>query len=193
MTPETVRRYLRAHAAWPVEPARARWSPSRTSGSSTPEPRPGEPAAGRRRARLLRRRLRRAHRRSGIWLGEADATARFETGLRRPGRPATDPPPRPAGAVGHRRPHLVGWTLAGLIWGVFWPLIAGTFEPGRRRPHDLRHHDRSAASAATVLVFFAVERRGGRRCPRTSSRRRRSPGPWRPAAAGPRAPAGDAR
>jgi hypothetical protein len=24
---------------------------------------------------------------------------------------------------------IVGWTLAGLIWGVAWPLLAGVFSP----------------------------------------------------------------
>jgi adenylate cyclase len=51
---------------------------------------------------------------------------------------------------------LVGWTMAGLIWGVFWPLATGTFEPA----HALRMVfgiSIVAGLAATVFVFFAVE------------------------------------
>ena len=59
---------------------------------------------------------------------------------------------------------LVGWTLAGLIWGVFWPLITGTFEPA----HALRMVfgiNIVAGFAATVFVFFAVEHQWRRRLP----------------------------
>jgi adenylate cyclase len=59
---------------------------------------------------------------------------------------------------------VVGWTLAGLIWGVFWPLFTGTFEPA----HALRMVfgiNIVAGSAATVFVFFAVEHQWRRQLP----------------------------
>ena len=59
---------------------------------------------------------------------------------------------------------LVGWTLAGLIWGVFWPLFTGTFEPA----HALRMAfgiNIVAGFAATVFVFFAVEHQWRRQLP----------------------------
>jgi len=59
---------------------------------------------------------------------------------------------------------LVGWTLAGLIWGVLYPIVTGTFEPA----HAFRMVfgiNVVAGTAATVFVFFAVEHRWRTRLP----------------------------
>jgi hypothetical protein len=50
-------------------------------------------------------------------------------------------PPGPAGDAVRRRAlqfpwaiaafNLLGWTLAGLIWGLLWPLLAGIYEPAQ--------------------------------------------------------------
>src|SRR4030095_3984584 len=72
--------------------------------------------------------------------------------------------PAPPGPRGHASLTLVGWTLAGLIWGVFWPLFTGTFEPA----HALRMAfgiNIVAGFAATVFVFFVVEHQWRRYLP----------------------------
>jgi len=59
---------------------------------------------------------------------------------------------------------LLGWTMAGLIWGVFYPLLTGTFEPA----HALRMVfgiNVVAGVAATVFVYFAVEHQWRKRLP----------------------------
>ena len=59
---------------------------------------------------------------------------------------------------------LIGWTMAGLIWGVFYPLVTGIFEPS----HALRMVfgiNIVAGTAATVFVFFAVESQWRKRLP----------------------------
>ena len=33
--------------------------------------------------------------------------------------------------------NLAGWTLAGLIWGVLWPVLTGTFEPAQALRKDI--------------------------------------------------------
>ncbi len=60
--------------------------------------------------------------------------------------------------------HLVGWTLAGLIWGVMWPMIAGVFRPG---PAARSFFGISviAGFAATAFMFFAAERQWRRQLP----------------------------
>jgi adenylate cyclase len=59
---------------------------------------------------------------------------------------------------------LLGWVLAGLIWGVLWFVMIGTFEP--------QHSARMifgltfvAGSAATAYVFFATEQQWRRQLP----------------------------
>src|SRR5262245_7469380 len=54
--------------------------------------------------------------------------------------------------------------MAGLIWGVFYPLVTGTFEPA----HALRMVfgiNIVSGVAATVFVFFAVESQWRKRLP----------------------------
>jgi adenylate cyclase len=87
---------------------------------------------------------------------------------------AGPPPPGPSGDGIRRRAVLVpwvtagltllGWLLAGLIWGVMVHLVSGTFE--------LAHSVRMffgitiiAGLAATACTFFAVEQRWRRRLP----------------------------
>src|SRR5262245_43498138 len=88
---------------------------------------------------------------------------------------ASEPPPSIPIAVPIRRRALqvpwaiagltlIGWTMAGLIWGVFYPLVTGTFEPA----HALRMVfgiNVVAGTAATVFVFFAVESQWRKRLP----------------------------
>ena len=59
---------------------------------------------------------------------------------------------------------LLGWTLAGLIWGVVWPLLAGVFSPY----HSLRQlfgNTVIAGGVTTAFVFFASEHHWRRRLP----------------------------
>ena len=59
---------------------------------------------------------------------------------------------------------LLGWVLAGLIWGVLWFVMIGTFEP----QHSVRMIfgiTFVAGSAATAYVFFATEHQWRRRLP----------------------------
>jgi adenylate cyclase len=58
----------------------------------------------------------------------------------------------------------LGWTLAGLIWGVVWPLLAGAFSPY----HSLRVLFGTtviAGGVTTAFVFFASEHQWRRRLP----------------------------
>src|SRR5262247_2959195 len=84
------------------------------------------------------------------------------------------PPPAPLAPTVRRRAlqvpwafaglTLLGWTMAGLIWGVFYPLVTGIFEPA----HALRMVfgiNVVAGTAATVFVFFAVESQWRKRLP----------------------------
>jgi adenylate cyclase len=60
--------------------------------------------------------------------------------------------------------HLVSWTLAGLIWGVLWPMLAGVFDPDQA----LRAFfgiSIFAGFAVTAFMFFAAERQWQRRLP----------------------------
>ena len=50
----------------------------------------------------------------------------------------------------------VGWVLAGLIWGVVWPLLAGTFEL-ETALRSIFGITVLAGSVATAFSFFAVE------------------------------------
>jgi adenylate cyclase len=87
---------------------------------------------------------------------------------------AGPPPPGPAGDAARRRAvqfpwiiaaiHLMGWTLAGLIWGVLWPVLNGAFRPA----YALRQVfgiTVIAGFAATTFMFFAAERQWRRRLP----------------------------
>jgi class 3 adenylate cyclase len=86
----------------------------------------------------------------------------------RPLSAPTPPPPGPAGDLARRRalqlPYfvavitLVGWVLAGGIWGVGWQLIAGTFAPADalRRVFGISV---VSGAAATALAFLIFERR----------------------------------
>ncbi len=76
------------------------------------------------------------------------------------------PPPGPEGDQLRRRALLLpaflalvsfaGWILAALIWGVFWPLIAGAFAPGRalRQMFGIVF---VSGITVTAIVFFAAE------------------------------------
>jgi adenylate cyclase len=76
------------------------------------------------------------------------------------------PPPGPPGDEARRRAgqvpwaiagiNLGAWVLAGLIWGVLWPMLSGTFDPGVSA-RMLFGITVIAGSAATAFVFFAVE------------------------------------
>jgi adenylate cyclase len=94
----------------------------------------------------------------GFWLG------------RRWTRPldAGPPPPGPAGDALRRRAvqvpwivaglTLAGWGLAGLNWGLLWPLLTGVFDP-TRSVRTVLGITVIAGSAATTFVFFAAEHR----------------------------------
>ena len=60
--------------------------------------------------------------------------------------------------------HLVGWTLAGLIWGVMWPMIVGAFQPGSA-VRAFFGISVIAGFAATAFIFFAAERQWRRHLP----------------------------
>jgi adenylate cyclase len=100
----------------------------------------------------------------GYWLGD-----RWSRPLR-----AGPPPPGPEGDEVRRRAiqlpwaialiHVMGWTLAGLIWGVLWPLLAGVYEPAQAL-RTVFGITVIAGSAATAFIFFAVERQWRRRLP----------------------------
>ena len=80
---------------------------------------------------------------------------------------AGPPPPGPEGDDVRRRAiqvpwvfaalHVVGWILAGLIWGLLWPLLAGVYEPAQAL-RSIFGITVIAGSAATAFIFFAVER-----------------------------------
>jgi len=58
----------------------------------------------------------------------------------------------------------LGWTLAGLIWGVLWPLLAGDFTP----LHSLRQLFGTtviAGGTTVAFIFFASEYHWRRRLP----------------------------
>ena len=64
---------------------------------------------------------------------------------------------------------LTGWVFAGVIWGVVWPLLSGTFEVGK----SLRSVLGITVIGGSVTTAFTSSRwntTGGRRC-RASSRR----------------------
>ena len=60
--------------------------------------------------------------------------------------------------------NLIGWALAGLIWGVLWPVLTGTFDAAQalRAVFGITV---IAGSAVTAFIFFAVERQWRRRLP----------------------------
>jgi adenylate cyclase len=84
------------------------------------------------------------------------------------------PPPGPAGDDARRRAGqipwaiasitLVGWTLAGFIWGVLWPFLSGGFQPAVSLRMVLGITV-IAGFAATAFVFFAAERLTRQRLP----------------------------
>jgi adenylate cyclase len=100
----------------------------------------------------------------GYWLGD-----RWSRPLK-----AGSPPPGPAGDDVRRRAiHLpwviaaltaVGWCLAGLIWGVLWPLLAGGYETAQAL-RTVFGITVIAGSAATAFMFFAIERQWRQRLP----------------------------
>jgi adenylate cyclase len=59
---------------------------------------------------------------------------------------------------------VAGWTLAGLMWGVLWPLLAGHFSVGRalRQMFGITF---VAGLVTTAFVFFSSERIWRRRLP----------------------------
>jgi adenylate cyclase len=57
-----------------------------------------------------------------------------------------------------------GWTMAGLIWGVLWPILAGVFSPY----HSLRQlfgNTVIAGGTTVAFIFFASEHQWRRRLP----------------------------
>jgi adenylate cyclase len=95
---------------------------------------------------------------SGAWLA-----ARWNRPLQ-----TVPPPPGPAGDVARRRalqqPYVVagitfvGWALAGVIWGVGWQLIAGTFSPADS-VRSMFGITVISGTVATTLAFLIGERR----------------------------------
>jgi class 3 adenylate cyclase len=79
----------------------------------------------------------------------------------------TPPPPGPAGDLARRRalqlPYfvafvtLLGWVLAGGVWGIGWQMIAGTFTPAHSA-RMLFGITVVSGTAATALAFLIVER-----------------------------------
>lgn len=57
-----------------------------------------------------------------------------------------------------------GWVLAGLTWGVVWPLISGTFEP-RLALRTVFGVTGVGGTVVTTLIFFAVEHQWRARLP----------------------------
>ena len=51
---------------------------------------------------------------------------------------------------------LVGWVLAGVLWGVVWPLLSGTFEVGES-VRSVLGITVIGGSVTTAFIFFAVE------------------------------------
>ena len=109
-----------------------------------------------------------------VFLGALVAAA-HRLGLRWSRPLAAGPPaPGPAGDGLRRRAiqlpwviagiNLTGWTLAGLIWGVLWPVLTGTFDPAQAL-RTVFGITVIAGSAATAFIFFAVERQWRRRLP----------------------------
>jgi adenylate cyclase len=82
--------------------------------------------------------------------------------------PATAPAPGPAGDAARRRLlqapwilagiTLLGWTAAGLVWGIVWPLLAGTFNPAQSA-RGVFGIVVIAGSLTVATVFFLVEHR----------------------------------
>ena len=76
--------------------------------------------------------------------------------------------PRPDGTYDRRRivlvPYLftalnvMGWTLAGLMWGVFWPVTTGQFSPALAARLVLGVTG-IAGSTTVALIFFVIEHR----------------------------------
>ena len=101
----------------------------------------------------------------GLWLGAL---------WNRPLEAPTPPPPGPAGDLARRRalqlPYcvavitLIGWVLAGVIWGVGWHIIAGTFTPAHSA-RMLFGITVVSGTPATVLAFLLTERRWRRVLP----------------------------
>jgi adenylate cyclase len=84
------------------------------------------------------------------------------------------PPPGPAGDEARRRVgqipwviagiNLLGWSLAGLLWGVLWPVLNGVFQPGLSL-RSVLGISVIAGFAATAFVFLAAEQLTRRRLP----------------------------
>ncbi|HEX6210741.1 MAG TPA: adenylate/guanylate cyclase domain-containing protein, partial [Methylomirabilota bacterium] len=100
----------------------------------------------------------------GFWLG-----SRWSRPLR-----SGPPPDGPAGDRLRRRAaqlpwiiaaiQLVAWTMAGLIWGVLWPALAGPFDPVQALRSFLGISV-FAGSAATAFMFFVAEQQWRRQLP----------------------------
>ena len=81
---------------------------------------------------------------------------------------AGPPPPGPAGDLARRRAvhlplalaatTLLAWALAGIIWGIGWPLINGTLVP-TRAVRTIFGITVIAGSASVTSAFFLAERR----------------------------------
>jgi class 3 adenylate cyclase len=52
---------------------------------------------------------------------------------------------------------LVGWVVAGLMWGVLWPLVSGHFSLGRSL-RSIVGITGIAGTVTTAFIFFAIER-----------------------------------
>ena len=59
---------------------------------------------------------------------------------------------------------VLGWLLAGVLWGVVWPLLAGTFAP-HRMLRSLLGNTVIAGGVTCTFIFFTVESMWRRRIP----------------------------
>ena len=59
---------------------------------------------------------------------------------------------------------LLGWILAGVVWGAVWPLLLGTFMPARAI-RQIFGITVIGGGVTTAFVFFASSAPGGSGCP----------------------------
>jgi adenylate cyclase len=59
---------------------------------------------------------------------------------------------------------VLGWLLAGVLWGIVWPLLVGTLAP-HRVLHSVIGNTVIAGGVTCVFIFFTVEHQWRRRLP----------------------------
>jgi len=88
-------------------------------------------------------------------------------------RGQADPPPSAIALVRRRAllfPYAltgisaIGWLLAGVLWGVVWPLLTGSFAP-HRAARSIFGNTVIAGGVTCTFIFFAVEHRWRQRLP----------------------------